>query len=420
MRLSSASMRDAISACEKNDVPTSVNGGPTCVNGGPTSVNDVPTSVRSLSAGMRDAISACEKNDTLPVAGAMDAGDMRDQRDISACEKDCILPVAGAGDAGDMRYQRAISACEKYCTRAELCEILRGHTSVEGTAISEDMCTTDVRTTNASVEGTAISEDMCTTDVLATNASVGGAAISEDMCITNVRTTNASGEGTAISDIERRYDGDMREGEAAGTCDARDEPTPELDAKIKFLLAKMRRMNMCADDGGESEAIPICTLQAARSVPPNAVRYDLTIDSGAGESVAPKSMIGNHPILPSAGSIAGQKFVGPGGEIYYNQGKASLDMINEKGRPCVGEFQVTDGITKPLAAVSDSCDKGNLVLFDSDNPCIIRRESTEGKAIRKIMGEARDKTVLHRKNGVYVMPMWVVPAEKATFRRQGA
>ena len=69
-------------------------------------------------------------------------------------------------------------------------------------------------------------------------------------------------------------------------------------------------------------------------------RVELTIDSGGGKSCAPKVLTRGYEIKPSAGSIAGQQFVGPGGERYMNEGKVVLDMVTESGGLCTGEFQV--------------------------------------------------------------------------------
>lgn len=179
---------------------------------------------------------------------------------------------------------------------------------------------------------------------------------------------------------------------------------------------------------GASAPIPLCALAPGRrGIPAGAKKYDVTVDSGAGKSVAPKEMVAGYKIKPSAGSLSGQKFIGPGGEIYPNEGEAELDMVNVKGQACVGDFQVAEGIMKPLAAVSDCCDKGNMVLFDSDDPCMLQRDSPEGRAIREIMRNAKSKMQLERKNGVYVTPVWVMPPGSRRsdqpsdmgFRRQG-
>ena len=233
-----------------------------------------------------------------------------------------------------------------------------------------------------------------------------------------VETTGFRNEETVSSE-----DLDKSECEMTGQGNATSgmtEAVPGEKMSMQEKLIKVRERLERGIQELEEQAIPLCALKAHKPwPPPNAVKYELTVDSGAGKSVAPRSMIGEYRVAPSAGSIAGQKFVGPGGEIYHNEGKASLNMLNEKGQSCVAEFQVTSGIKKPLAAVSDSCDKGNIVIFDAEDPCMLRRDSPEGQAIRRIMTDASNKMKMYKKNGVYVTPVWVVPANEAGFTRPG-
>ena len=89
-----------------------------------------------------------------------------------------------------------------------------------------------------------------------------------------------------------------------------------------------------------------------------------------------------YDIQPSAGSLNGQKFKGPGGEIYFNRGEVKFPMVTETGKQAVGEFQV-----------------------------------------QRLASLAKRKISMHRRNGVYVMPVWVQEPgstpSKAPFQRRG-
>ena len=194
-----------------------------------------------------------------------------------------------------------------------------------------------------------------------------------------------------------------------------------LDGVSPISLIPGGSQETCSPPSLEVDPIPsriqICPISP--SVEQSGTKYELTVDSGAGKSVAPKSMARGYKVRPSPGSIRGQKFVGPGDETYANEGEVTLDMVNAKGQECCGEFQIAEGLTKPLAAVSDCCDKDNLVLFDKEDPCMIHRDSPEGRAIREIMRKAAQKLKLERKNGVYVTPIWVMPPKESPFQRRG-
>ena len=88
-----------------------------------------------------------------------------------------------------------------------------------------------------------------------------------------------------------------------------------------------------------------------------------TFDSGAGRSCTSKALAEKYGIGPSHGSRTGQKFVGPGNEVYRNVGEVTLPLATEDGRAVAGEFQAVDGLAKTLIAVSDSCKKGNMTVF---------------------------------------------------------
>ena len=68
---------------------------------------------------------------------------------------------------------------------------------------------------------------------------------------------------------------------------------------------------------------------------------------------------------------------------------------------------MVEGLTKPLAAMSDACDRGNLGLFDNDGSYLIRRDSPEGIQIRALAAKAFEKIAVSRRNGVYGMEMYV-------------
>ena len=95
------------------------------------------------------------------------------------------------------------------------------------------------------------------------------------------------------------------------------------------------------------------------------------------------------------------------GELYSNQGEVQLLMLTEAGKSAVGSFQVVGGLEKTLAAISDSCDRGNIALFDGDGDFITSRSSPEGQEIRRLAKQAQQKVKMYRRNGVYVMPVWI-------------
>ena len=94
-----------------------------------------------------------------------------------------------------------------------------------------------------------------------------------------------------------------------------------------------------------------------------------------------------------------------------NLGEKKIALMTADG---VGRLSTFQGVRvrKPLLAVSASCDKEQSCFFDNDWSFILDRNSPEGREIRRLAKQARDKICLERKNGVYILPTWVVPPEK--------
>ena len=139
-------------------------------------------------------------------------------------------------------------------------------------------------------------------------------------------------------------------------------------------------------------------------------RMDVTVDSGAGESVANHRSMPQYPLQPSAGSKRGQKYRGPGGEIIPNEGQQRIGVKLESGDVRAMTFQAAP-VRKPLLAVSGACDKNQFVIFDNDGSFICQRSSEEAKQILKLLKKIpkEDKIALASKNGTYTMPVWLQP-----------
>ena len=107
----------------------------------------------------------------------------------------------------------------------------------------------------------------------------------------------------------------------------------------------------------EINAVEINTVQ-----PPEEDLLEITVDSGAGESAAAQKPLPQFLLVESPGSLAGQKYLGPGGEEIPNLGQLTAFMTIEGESEGRFTFQAAP-VRKPLLAVSSVKDKGNLVIF---------------------------------------------------------
>ena len=101
-------------------------------------------------------------------------------------------------------------------------------------------------------------------------------------------------------------------------------------------------------------------------------RMEITVDSGAGESVANPLSMPLYPVVPSAGSKRGQKYRGPGGEVIPNTGEQRVAVKVASGGKRAMTFQPAP-VRKPLMAVSGACDHHQFVIFDNDGSYIAKK-----------------------------------------------
>ena len=122
-------------------------------------------------------------------------------------------------------------------------------------------------------------------------------------------------------------------------------------------------------------------------------RYrEITVDSGAGESVVNPDDWPNVDLKPSRGSVKGQRYVCPGGGKMDNAGELTVKVRSERdvsSRMTSQELKVR----KHLLAVSGVIDKGIFILPNSCAGVASVREAITG-----VQGRA--------KNGVLVLRTW--------------
>jgi len=132
---------------------------------------------------------------------------------------------------------------------------------------------------------------------------------------------------------------------------------------------------------------------------------EITVDSGAGESVINPRDLPDVALEPSAGSRRGQVYLGPGGERIPNLGQLRTNVLMESGATGQLTFQGAP-VRKPLLAVSSVNDKGNMVVFDSSGSFILPGKCPQVAAIRQLVQQAAGAIPLRRKNGVFTMRAW--------------
>ena len=142
-------------------------------------------------------------------------------------------------------------------------------------------------------------------------------------------------------------------------------------------------------------------------------RVRTVMDSGAAESVGPPEMAPHLKIRPSVGSQRGQHYISASKQRLPNLGQQTLHAVTEDYQSAAMTFQIAE-VSRPLSAVGEITDKGNVVVFGPRGGFILNLET-------------RKQTRFGREGGIYVMDLWIESPEgctqegrTTTFPRQGS
>jgi hypothetical protein len=129
------------------------------------------------------------------------------------------------------------------------------------------------------------------------------------------------------------------------------------------------------------------------------------MDSGANESVAHPGHNPDYPVVPSPGSLIGQKYVSASGDDIENEGEQVLEVVTMQGVPMKQKYQSAQ-VHRPLNSISEICDaggaSGQFVLFSKWGGIVLNPENGR-------------RVPFDREDGIYTMGMWVRP--KSAHRR---
>ena len=132
---------------------------------------------------------------------------------------------------------------------------------------------------------------------------------------------------------------------------------------------------------------------------PQWVRVRSVMDSGAAQSVAPPSMAPGVTITASPGSQRGQHYVSACGGRLPNMGQQKMKVQTNEGRDAMVLYQIAE-VSRPLTAVSQTCDNGNWVVY-----------TPEGGFIWNL--KTGGNTNFERRGGIYELDLWVKDADLA-------
>ena len=153
-------------------------------------------------------------------------------------------------------------------------------------------------------------------------------------------------------------------------------------------------MPLTIDEGCDHpELLTVHSLPWRDESDPNWVRIRTVMDSGAAESFAPPSMAPGETIEESPGSKRGQHYISASKERLPNMGQQRMPVRTNEGMDSKDLYQIAE-VSRPLTAVSATCDKGNWVVYTPQGGFIMNCQTGE-------------RTSFERKGGIYELDLWI-------------
>lgn len=160
---------------------------------------------------------------------------------------------------------------------------------------------------------------------------------------------------------------------------------------ITLIVIVMTRTSLLQDCGVFAEEITFKeNEQSVNGIAPDSRHLEITVDSGAAESVMPNWY---SDYKWSQTHKFGRGYRVANGSRIENSGETQFKMLMPDGGNTSFHFQVVDQCTKPLGSVMRMAPQGNRIVFDDE-------EGSGRYAEHKKSGK---RTWFRKKNGVYVI-----------------
>jgi len=184
--------------------------------------------------------------------------------------------------------------------------------------------------------------------------------------------TQAGGKVTQAKGIEDDHSGGEEESENPSETGAVHEVSSEDEGKEwatpRTLAEDTPACPLTVAEDNHRSDLPLNAISWRDESHPQWVRVRSVMDSGAAQSVAPPSMAPGVMIEASPVSQRGQHYVSASGGRLPNMGQQKMKVQTNEGRDAMVLYQIAE-VSRPLTAVSQTCDNGNWVVYTPEGGC---------------------------------------------------
>ena len=132
------------------------------------------------------------------------------------------------------------------------------------------------------------------------------------------------------------------------------------------------------------------------------MEIDAIVDSGAIDTIAPKSMVEGLKIRQTEVSRRNGKYASADGGVIHNLGECDMEGVAEDGTPMKLVTQVGDKVMNMLISVRRMVESGNMVVFGANQQALRKLAACNKIEKNMIVGKNGKRSEIKDEDGVYV------------------
>ena len=179
----------------------------------------------------------------------------------------------------------------------------------------------------------------------------------------------------------------------------------ECNCGFQKKETKWEKKNRLREEAFKKSNKPGEVLSVGKMGKSDWIEIDAIVDSGAVDTIAPKSMVDGLNIRQTEISKRNGKYASADGGVIQNLGECDMEGIAEDGTRMKLVTQVGDKIMNMLISVRRMVESGNMVVFGANHQAIRKLAACSKIEKNMIVGKGGQRTEIKDEDGMYVYKM---------------
>ena len=179
----------------------------------------------------------------------------------------------------------------------------------------------------------------------------------------------------------------------------------KCECGFKKMETKAEKKNRIRNEAFNKNKTPGKVMTMGNKVDQGWMEIDAIVDSGAIDTIAPKSMVEGLKIRQTEVSRRNGKYASADGGVIHNLGECDMEGVAEDGTPMKLVTQVGDKVMNMLISVRRMVESGNMVVFGANQQALRKLAACNKIEKNMIVGKNGKKSEIKDEDGVYVFKM---------------